>query len=265
MALTLTNNDYIASFDPKEYLQECFDGLDDEHIFNIEFLVDAIQQLPPDLMVLEVGSGPTLLSAAAIAPHTKEMHLSDYVPANLNEIQLWLDQRAEAFDWTPFIKVALAKEGLPTTTDAVEQRSLEMQRKITKLLLCDVRQPAPLGHGAGQYDLVLAPHCTDVAVATVSQWMEVMGNVSGLVKPGGWLFIAVTTGATHNTVGPRVFACVDLTDEDIYAGYRNIGYDSKTYRLAKIQADSKYEYTGICYAIAQKQLPTNIQNSTNSK
>ena len=253
MAPTLTNSDYIAAFDPRKYLQECFDGLDDEHIFNIEFLVDAIQQMPTNLMVLEIGSGPTLLSVAAIAPQAKEMHLSDYVPANLNEIQLWLDHQADAFDWQPFIKVALAKEGLPTTADAIKQRSSEMRRKVTRLLPCDVRQPAPIGEDARQYDLVLAPHCTDVAVATVSQWMEVVDNISKLVKPGGWLFIAVTTGATHNTVGSTVFACTDLTDEDLYEGYQRAGYDLKTYRLAKIQADSKYEYTGICYAIAQKQ------------
>lgn len=268
MTPTQTGRDYIAAFDPKEYLQECYDGPDDEHRFNIEFLVEAVRQLPTGLMVLEVGGGPTLHSVAAIAPHAREIHVCDYVPANLAEIRLWLDQQAEAFDWRPFIQVALAKAGLPVTPKAVDRRAAEMRRKVTRLLGCDVLQAAPLGDCAGQYDLVLAPHCTDVAATTLPQWFQVMQNVTTLVKPGGWLFIAVTTGTTHNTVGARVFDCVDLTNTDISQGYVNAGYDPNTFRLAKIPADRKYEFTGICYALAQKppnsHLPTNSTNSINS-
>ena len=265
-----TGRDYIAAFNPKEYLQECYDGPDHEHIFNIEFLVEALQLLPTNLRVLEVGSGPTLHSVAAIAPHANEIHLADYVPANLDEIFLWLDHRPEAFNWHPFIEVALTKAGLPATPEAVEQRAAEMRDKVTRLLVCDVLQPEPLEEKSEPYDLVLAPHCTDVAATTLQQWFQVMQNVTTLVKPRGWLFIAVTTGTTHNTVGTRVFNCVDLTDDDIYQGYVQAGYDPNTYMIAKIPADHKYEFTGICYAIAQKlplqnvNLPTTLPDSKNS-
>lgn len=252
MNLTHLGSDYIAAFDPKEYLRECYDGPDAEHVLNIEFLVEAVQKLPANFLALELGGGPTLHSVAAIAPHAREIHFCDYVPANLDEIRRWLNHQPDSFDWRPFIKVALAKAGLPATNDAVEQRATQMRRKVTRLLPCDVLQPAPLGASAGLYDLVLAPHCTDVAATTLPQWQQVMRNISTLVKQGGWLFIAVTTGTTSNTVGSRVFACVDLTDEDICQGYVAAGYNPGTYRVAKISADSKYEFTGVCYAIAQK-------------
>ena len=253
------NHDYVAAFNPKEYLQECYDGPDEEHIFNIEFLAEAVQPLPADLMVLEVGAGPTLLSAAVVAPHAREIHICDYVPANLDEIRRWLNRQSDAFDWRPFISVALTKEGGLNSDDAVEQRADEMRCKITQLRHCDVLQRAPLGECAEQYDLVLAPHCTDVAAATRSQWGQIMHNVSTLVKPGGRLFVAVTTGSIINTVGSKVFACVDLTDQDIYEGFCAAGFNPQSYRLAKIPADNKYEFTGVCYAIAQKIPRSSIQ------
>lgn len=253
MIISPSNSDYIAAFDPKAYLAECYDGPDEEHIFNIQFLVEVVQSLPTDLMVLEVGGGPTLHSAAVVAPHAYEIHFCDYVPANLAEVRRWLHGQPDAFDWRPFIQVALLKANLPTTPAAVEQRAAEMRRKLTQLLPCDVLRGAPLGDCAGQYDLVLAPHCTDVAAATPAQWQQVMHNITSLVKPGGWLFIAVTTGATHNTVGAQVFPCVDLSAEAIYQGYLTAGYDPNTFQLASIPAAAKYEFTGIAYAIAQKQ------------
>ncbi|MCB0211630.1 MAG: hypothetical protein KDJ52_19995, partial [Anaerolineae bacterium] len=63
---------------------------------------------------------------------------------------------------------------------------------------------------------------------------------------------AVTTGTTQNTVGTHVFDCVDLADDDIYQGYVKAGYNPTTFHLAKIPADHKYEFTGVCYAIAKK-------------
>ncbi|HRV91371.1 MAG TPA: guanitoxin biosynthesis pre-guanitoxin forming N-methyltransferase GntF, partial [Anaerolineae bacterium] len=259
-----TGSDYIAAFDPKAYLAECYDGPDEEHIFNIQFLVEAVQSLPPDLMVLEVGGGPTLHSAAAVASHAREIHFCDYVPANLAEVRRWLDGQPDAFDWRPFIQVALLKANLPATPAAVEQRAAEMRRKLTRLLPCDVLQHAPLGDCAGQYDLVLAPHCTDVAAATPAQWQQVMHHITTLVKPGGRLFIAVTTGATRNTVGSKVFPCVDLSVEAIYQGYLAAGYDPHTFQLASIPAAAKYEFTGVAYAIAQKNPSTHIPTTTNA-
>ena len=247
------NQDYVVEFNPKEYLRDNYDGPDEEHTFNIKFLVEAIQSLPANLMVLELGAGPTLHSAAVVAPRAREIHICDYVPANLDEIRCWLNSRPDAFDWSPFIKAALVQAGDVATAAAVEERAHEMRRKITQLRHCDVLQSRPLGEFAQLYDLVLAPHCTDVAAATLSQWVQVMQNVSTLVKAGGWLFIAVTTGSSLNTVGSKVFPCVDLSDQDIYQGYIAAGFDPDSYRLAKIVADSKYEFTGVCYALAQKK------------
>jgi hypothetical protein len=91
-----------------------------------------------------------------------------------------------------------------------------------------------------------------VAADTVSEWMQIMRNISTLVAPGGWLFISVSTGTTLNTVGSRVFNCVDLTNEEIHRGYIAAGFDPDSFHLDSATAPAKYEYTGVTHAIARK-------------
>ena len=55
-----SKNEYIASFDPREYLDECFAEPDAEYRFSVQFMVNALRNLPSDLLALEFGGGPSL-------------------------------------------------------------------------------------------------------------------------------------------------------------------------------------------------------------
>ncbi len=252
MQVSTMGDQYIDAFDPKEYLQECFPEPDDEYRFGIRFLLDTLHKLPPDLFVLEFGAGPALHSVAALVPYAREIHFSDYVPANLVEVQQWLDNTPNAYDWRPFIKIILEKEGIDPTPPIIAEREAQMRSKVTKVLRCNAFEPAPLGENAAQYDLVLAPYCTDVAASTVEEWVQVIKNVTTLVKPGGWLLVGITTGATINTVGKQAFSCVDLSDQDMLDGFIAAGYNPDTFYLDKIPVPYGREYTGLTNALAQK-------------
>lgn len=254
MQISTVGNQYIAAFDPREYLQECFSEPDDEYRFGIQFLLNTLHKLPRDLFVLEFGAGPALHSVAALAPYAREIHFSDYVPASLLEVQQWLDDTPNAYNWHPFIKIILEKEGINPTPQLIAKRESEMRRKVTRLMRCDAFEQAPLGHNAAHYDLVLAPHCTDVAASTVEEWMQVMENITTLVKPGGWLLVSITTGATLNTVGRQVFSCVNLSDQDMIYGFVSTGYNPDTLHLDKTSVPFGHEYSGATYAVAQKNV-----------
>ena len=252
MQISKVSDTYITAFDPKEYLQECFSEPDDEYRFGIQFLLNTLHKLPPDLFVLEFGGGPALHSVAALVPYAREIHFADYVPANLAEVQQWLDNTPNAYNWQPFIEIILEKEGITPTPQIIAEREAEMRRKVTRLIRCNALEPAPLGQNAAQYDLVLAPYCTDVAASTVEEWGQVIKNITTLVKPGGWLLVGITTGATLNTVGQQVFSCADLSDQDMIFGFVSAGYNPDTFYLEKTPVPSGREYTGLTNAFAQK-------------
>jgi hypothetical protein len=247
-----SRQEFEKHFNPRAYLDEYFTSLDDEDFFMARFLGQVLRPLPGQLLAHEFGGGPTLYSVAALCAKAREIHFSDAVSASLAEVQLWADGKPEAFNWEPYIRLALEAEGAIATPTAIAQRTQAMRRRLTRLMLCDAQSPAPLGEPHLGYDLVAAHHCTDVAATTVDDWIQTLRNVSTLVVPGGWLIVSVTTGANLYTVGSNQFRCVSLTPEDIAHGYRATGYAPDSLIIEAYIVAEEREYSGVIVAAGTK-------------
>ncbi len=251
MDISESKEKYIAAFDTQEYLED-YAQPDQEVLFTIRFMIQVLRQMPSDLLALEFGGGPVLYPAATMTPWARDNQYCDDLTANLDEVQRWLDNQPDAFDWRPHLKLILEEEGQTATPMAIARRMAELRRKVTRLSVCDALASAPVGQNSSQYDLLVALSCTDVAAATVSEWLQVMRNISSLVAPGGWLLISVTTGASSNTFEQQIFPCVDLSDEEICQGYIAAGCNLDTFRLDKLAVPTGREYSGLTLAIARK-------------
>lgn len=253
-----THSDYVATFDPKEYLKNFYVEPDPEDRFVIRFMVNALQKMSSNLQILELGGGPTLFAVATLAPKAHQIHFCDYVPANLKEVQRWLDNNDNAFNWHPYIEMVLEEEGKLVTPQAVEERAAEMRKKVTWLTNCNAAAPEPLGQNVEKkYNLVVAQASTDVAANTVKEWMQIISNISNtLLSPGGWLLISVITGTSGYTVGQERFHCLHLTNDDIYQGYMAAGFNPDTFQLETMSTSGDREYFGISTAVAQKSAAT---------
>jgi len=251
MSTDFTN---IDAFNPRVYLEEYYPGTPDpEDEFVVEFMVKALQQMPSDLLILDFGGGPTLFAEVVLAKQAREIHFCDYIPASLDEIRLWLNDDVNAFDWTPYIKMGLEKEGVTPTPERIAQRANRMRQTITRLTTCDGLAENPLGACQDcSYDLVVAQSSTDVAATSVAQWQQIIQNITTLVAPGGWLLISVITGTQNYSVGNDNFHCVDLTEDDIYQGYLLAGYDPNSFVLDKLTFSTQHAYSGVANAVARK-------------
>ncbi len=256
-ALFPTRDDFDRTFDPRVYLEENFNGLDDEDEFAYQFICSALRPLGSQMLIHEFGGGPALYSVAALAAKAREIHFSDAVEASLAEVKKWIRAEPGGFDWKPYIRLSLEHEGLDATPEAVLSREADMRRLLTRLMICDAQSAQPLGPGALQYDLVAAHHCTDVAATNREEWFQVLRNVTTLVRPGGYLMLSITTGTKHYTVGKKVFRCADLQKSDLIQGYLQAGYEPQSIRLDTHQVGgTNREYTGIISAIARRCMPT---------
>lgn len=244
--------DFTTDFDPKLYLKTYYACPDEEDRFIIRFMVAMLKEMPDDLVTLEFGGGPTLYAVAALAPRSREIHFCDYVGKNLDEVQAWLDHRPGAYDWQPYIEMVLEEESVPVTPEAVTQRVADMRRKVTGLYRCDALAQAPLGPEARQYDLVVAQAVTESVATNFAEWVQVMDNISSLVKPGGGLLISVITGTEYYHVDRKRYANLHLTAEDIFKGYEAIGYDPDTFYLESMVAPAERDYAGLTTAMARK-------------
>ena len=138
-----------ASFDtdwvPQEYLADYYSVVEPDERETIAFFVDAMKEAPAFEPVLFFGTGPTLHHVFLAAPRAAEIHLADYLPANLEEIERWLRRDPAAHDWSGFVRYTLECEGLTAPTDDDVARREELTRsKITRLLQVDARRPVPL-------------------------------------------------------------------------------------------------------------------------
>jgi hypothetical protein len=148
-----------------------------------------------------------------------ELHLGDYLPANLREIERWIERDAEAHDWRPFVRYTLECEGLAAPTEEeITQREEVTRAKITRLLEVDVRRADPLGErDARPYGTVISAYCADSATDDRGTWETYMRRIAGLVRPGGTLITAALHRSRGYLVGGKTFPSANVDENDLRA------------------------------------------------
>ena len=192
-----------ASFDrdwvPKEYLTNYYTAIDADERHTIAFFVDAVRSCEPGEPILFFGVGPTLHHVFPVACRASEIHLGDYLPANLSEIERWIARDPDAHYWRPFVSYVLQCEGGATPTESRIVRREEVTRaKITRLMEVDIRSANPLGGGAERPTVRDGDqaYCADSATASRAIWETYMRRIVELVRPGG-TFITAALRHTH--------------------------------------------------------------------
>jgi hypothetical protein len=254
--------DGYASFDddwrPGEYLADYYSAVEPDEIETIAYFVDAMQAVEPARPVLLFGVGPTLHHVFLAAEHASEIHLADYLPANLEEIRRWIDRDPRAHDWRPFVRYTLMCEGDPDPSGADVTRREELTRsRITRLLPADARRAHPLGEPA-TYATVISAYCADSATADRAEWAAFMDRISGLVAPGGTFVTAALRRARHYVVGDKRFPSADVDERDLRAVLTPRFSAAVEVRALAEHADQGYE--GIVLAHARRRSAGDAQD-----
>ena len=206
-----------ASFDtdwvPREYLADYYRVVEPDERETIAYFADAMKDAPADETVLVFGTGPTLHHVFLAAPKASEIHLADYLPANLDEIERWRTRDPAAHDWRAFVRYTLECEGLTAPTDEeIEQREELTRSKITRLLQVDARRPVPLDQ---RYATVISAYCADSATDDRATWETLMANITDLVEPGGLFITAALRRCRSYLVGDKRFPSANVDERDL--------------------------------------------------
>jgi hypothetical protein len=213
--------DGYGSFDtdwsPRAYLAEYYSKVEADERRTIAFFVEAMRRCTPGTPVLLFGVGPTLHHVFLAAERASEMHLADFLPENLREIERWLASDSDAHDWRPFVRHTLRCEGNWHPQDgAVRRREAITRARITRLLAADLREASPLG-GAGlpTYPTVISAYCADSATADRGEWRLFMRRLMELVAPGGTFVTAALRRSRGYLVGGRWFPSAGVDERDL--------------------------------------------------
>ena len=130
---------------PREYLADYYSAVEPDERQTIAFFVDAMKEAEPDEPVLFFGVGPTLHHVFLAADKASEIHLGDYLPANLEEIERWIGREPDAHDGDHSSATRSNAKAWPPRP--MENRATRgpHARQDHKLLQVDTRHADPCG------------------------------------------------------------------------------------------------------------------------
>lgn len=150
--------------------------------------------------VLELGCGPVLSHIMTVVPRCQKIVMSDYLAENLDLIRTWVDERPGSYDWSGHVEYALLAEGRVANTQDIRERENEFRRKLSNLVVGDLRMKQPLGVAA-QFPLVICCYATEQAANNTEEWKEVFSNLANCVEPGGNLAISIVKDSDFYVIG----------------------------------------------------------------
>lgn len=227
---------YDELWTPQEYLRQYYSQNsipDDEEAIYQRLIPYLKREGRRFARAIDFGCGPTVHLLTPLAPWVEEIHLADYLPGNLREVQKWLQAEEGAHNWDINIRRVLEIEGgMPPSQDEMETRKNLLRSKVTALKQCDLRQAHPLSDGTA-YDLLLSAYCVDAATDSKDEWRQLIGNLLTLCADGGTVVLLSSRKSRHYKLGDNKFPNANVDKGDIAAALASAGFDP---RCAAIEA-----------------------------
>ena len=192
----------LAEDNPKTaYVQ---DSLDFMHRFFQDYGSEHFD--PTKTKAVEIGGGPSILYLISAATHVSEIVFTDYVPACLEQVDLWRKKAPSAFNWGPVFEYVAGKESPPPLSHVEVSRLQEkVRQKLTVLTLCDLTKDPIIDMGVvpqGGFDLLITSGAMEAAARSEEELFAMLHRCSNLVVAGGFM-VVVLNKMLHTTYKVR--------------------------------------------------------------
>ena len=243
MASYLDQKKYQNEFDSRAYLNSTFC---DPDIHEIRHITEFYSSFPVNsLDILDYSGGPSLLNLINAAPKASKIIFAEYAEQNKKEVNKWLNDEPDAFDWTPAVKYCLEVEGLPTDNVEIQKRQALLRKKIEAVVHCDLAEKNIIEECyMGPYDVVTCIGVLDAICATRDQFSGSVKKISTLVKKDGYLIIT-TDGSEGYVAGAEFITPLTVTAEDCKEDFTAAGF-------TKISCFSYTTFADVVMTIGQK-------------
>jgi hypothetical protein len=173
-------------------------------------------------LMFDAGSGPSVHHLLALAKYAHQIHLADYMPENLAEIQKWADNDPSAHNWELFISTILKNEGQEATPALIAARERDVRKKIKEYSLLDLKKPASrLPNSVAP--LVTSFFVADSATKSKNVFTKMTKNAFQLVEDGGLFVATYLGGCAKYRVGRRWINSASVTEHDIHHAFMMAG------------------------------------------
>lgn len=248
---------FETGWQPDSYLARYYSRVENDERATLQFLVRAAARLPETPLLLEFGCGPTVHHLFPFATRCREIHVADYLPANLQRVRRWIAAGPEAHDWAPFAEYTLRAElGRSPVATEVGVREQQLRRRIRRFLLADARRSRPIldREAPSTYPTVLSCFCPDSITDVFDEWRRCMLNIASLVAPDGWLVLAALRATDVYHVGNDRFPSAAITEDDVIDVLSDAGFAkaAMTIEVARAEDQNGYGFSEIILATCRR-------------
>ncbi|XP_075045722.1 nicotinamide N-methyltransferase-like [Mixophyes fleayi] len=178
--------------------------------------------------LIEIGSGPTIHNIIPACEIFEEIYFTDYSQDSLLQIEKWLKDSNDAFDWSPYLKYVCAIENNRATP---EEKANMIRRKVS-LMKCDVNQTNPLQPNSFPLtNCVITTGCLISAAKNFKEFKTVLKNVVSLIKPGGYLILCDYFGASYYMVGEAKLPVLSLDEKNVKEAVAESGCEIEEFNI----------------------------------
>lgn len=138
-------------------------------------------------------------------------------------------------------------------------KAAKLRQVITDILPIDVHQSQPLAKDAlpsGGADCLVSCFCLESVSPDLSAFTRALGNIGGLLRPGGHLLLIGALGESYYFGGPDVrIPVVPLTEAQVCESLKEKGYTLIRLEVYTLPQDMKVgvdDVTGVFFAKARK-------------
>ena len=230
-------------FPARPYLEKYYSGMGPENAALLEALTFFCRDLEPDLArVVEVGGGPIVLPLLALTAARGRgpgrVLFGDIAPANLAEVERWLVDHPEQFDWSATL------EWLERHMGAQPHELVRSLRASSwELREIDMREPLPADL-LSSFDTVSSHFFADSATADEREFVEFLAKVRLLGAPGATFFLSFMCRSSGYAIGAERFPAIALDPETLLPFLARAGFALSRFKLHAVPTEGHAEETG---------------------
>lgn len=204
--------------------------------------------------LMDIGTGPCIYQLLSACEAFKNIIVSDFTDKNREELNVWLKNQPEAFDWSSVVKHVCHLEGDRITCQEKEEK---LRKTIKQVLKCDVLKTNPIDPVTiPQVDCLLSCLCLEGACKDFESYVTALKNITEFLKPGGYLVLTGVLGNSYYQVGEVKFSALTLNEAFLRETLPGAGYVIENFQLSKKTENSledKADFIAYYVITAQKK------------
>lgn len=236
---TVAVDSVFYEFPARAYLEKYYGAVGDENAAFMRSITEylACRSVVTDT-VIEVAGGPSLYALMSImacrGKPFRHLTFTDIGWKNLREVESWLHDYPDQFDYTPLL------EWLKNETGASPARVTRALRRSTwELTEFDWRRPVPAGWER-DYDVVSCHFFAESATSDEAELIAFLRKLRRLGRPGATLLTSFMCRSAGYTIGQRDFPAysVDETSVLTYLERAGIVLEDRELRMVPCEDSS---------------------------